>query len=427
MFLIYSLLLTLAFLLMSPLFLMRRDRYAAGFLERLGFLPEFDPKGKKVIWLHCVSVGETNAARSLASLLRAQLPDHALVISTTTKTGQALAREVFNGSAACVFYFPFDWSFTVRRALKRFSPCAVLLMETEIWPNFIRNAKLAGAKVAIVNGRLSQKSFERYSKIRGFIRRVLSDVDLALMQAPRDAERMVALGMPEAAAVTSGNLKFDQDPLESDALTNEMRSRFAIDASRPLIIAASTHDPEEKILLDALKLVRGKIDARMMIVPRHPQRFDAVAGAISSSDFASARCSAAAEESDKLVDVILLDTVGELRAAYPLAELVFCGGSLIPHGGQSMLEPAAEGKAVVTGHHTHNFANAVEVFMFHDGLVQLPDVGLDGASRIVADTFIGLLRDDERRRRIGQNARDVMSRNRGASERTFEKLKNLLT
>src|SRR6476620_10477944 len=188
MYLLYSILLSLAFLLMSPLFLLRREKYASGFSERLGNYPEFKHDDRKVIWLHCVSVGETNAARPLVDALQKEFPDHRLVISTTTKTGQELARKIFAEKADAVVYFPFDFKFAVGRALDHFRPSLVLLMETEIWPRFIHEAKIAGAKIAIVNGRLSQESFGRYSRLGAFMRRVLADVDLALMQDPADAK-----------------------------------------------------------------------------------------------------------------------------------------------------------------------------------------------------------------------------------------------
>src|SRR6186997_1470315 len=190
MYFVYSIILSIGFLLMLPMFLLRRVKYAAGFKQRLGNYPEFKKDGRKVIWLHCVSVGETNAARPLVGKLRDSFPDHRLVISTTTKTGQALAKKVFAGSADAVFYFPFDWKFSVRKALENYKPSLVLLMETEIWPRFIREAKTSGAKVAIVNGRLSEKSFRRYSKVRAFIFRVLGEVDQALMQGKYDADRI---------------------------------------------------------------------------------------------------------------------------------------------------------------------------------------------------------------------------------------------
>src|SRR5215204_4999783 len=195
MYFVYSFILSLGFLLMTPLFLLRREKYASGFRQRLGNYPAFKHDGRNVIWLHCVSVGETNAARPLVDALRTEFPKHRLVISTTTKSGQDLAQKIFANEADAIFYFPFDWKFSVRRALATYKPSLVLLMETEIWPRFIHEAKQGGAKVAIVNGRLSAKSFRRYSQVRAFVKTVLADIDLALMQGEADAERLTMLGI----------------------------------------------------------------------------------------------------------------------------------------------------------------------------------------------------------------------------------------
>ena len=216
MLLLYSLLLTIAFALMSPLFIWRRQKYAAGFKERLGNYPEFKHDGRPVVWLHCVSVGETNAARPLVRELRERFPEHRLVVSTTTKTGHELARNAFKNDAEAVFYFPYDWKFSVRRALRNFKPSMVLLMETEIWPRFIHEARLSGAKVAFVNGRLSERSFRRYSWISGFVNHVLRDIDLALVQDDADAGRLTALGMISERVQVTGNIKFDQAENDSD-------------------------------------------------------------------------------------------------------------------------------------------------------------------------------------------------------------------
>jgi len=187
MFFLYSFLLAVGFILMSPIFLLKREKYASGFWQRLGFLPDFAPDERRVVWLHCVSVGETNAARPLVEELKKQFPAHRLIISTTTRTGQNHARNIFNTEAEIVFYFPFDFKFSVRRALRQFKPDTVLLMETELWFNFLREANKSGVKTAVVNGRLSEKSFKRYSYIKNFIHRVLSYVDLALMRIAFDA------------------------------------------------------------------------------------------------------------------------------------------------------------------------------------------------------------------------------------------------
>src|SRR5258706_7187455 len=363
MYFFYTLLYTLAFILLSPLFLLRRNKYAAGFWQRLGTYPEFKQDERPVIWLHCVSVGETNAARPLVAEMISRFPEHRLIVSTTTKTGQALAYAIFKNKADIFFYFPFDWKFSVRRALSRFRPSVILLMETEIWPRFIHEAKKNGAKVAIINGRLSQKSFRRYSYIKSFVRNVLGKVDLALMQGEADARRINDLGVIPADVFVTGNMKFDlsMDAAES-SLTEELRDRFGIDSVRPLIVAASTHSPEERWILAVFREIRKSSDKnqlRLMIVPRHPERFAEVAELIKNTGFTWVRRSDTESERDKTAAIILLDSIGELRAVYPLADIVFVGGSLIPHGGQSIYEPAAAGKAIITGPHTANFEAVV--------------------------------------------------------------------
>ena len=437
MYILYSLLFSVAFALMSPLFLLRRSKYAAGFSERLGNYPEFK-KDRPVIWLHCVSVGETNAARPLVDGLLSKFPDHRLVVSTTTKTGQTLARNIFKDKTDAVFYFPFDWKFSVRRALDNFKPSVVLLMETEIWPRFFREARLSGAKIAIVNGRLSEKSYSSYLYVKNFVRRVLSFVDLALMQSEKDVERLISLGLDPDKVATTGNLKFDLAFDEAEAaLTEEFRERFGVYGGRPIIVAASTHEPEEKLILgDFISLSCGypEIKPRLIIAPRHPERFNAVAEMIDSftnkeQDFYDPRFtqrSATRAEVDKLVNVILLDSVGELRTILPLADIVFVGGSLIPHGGQSVLEPASAGKAIITGPYTHNFDAVIREFLSNDALVQLRDNQLESLEEQLYDALKELLTDPTRREALGSAALTVMNANRGATAKTLEYLSPLL-
>ncbi len=433
MFFLYSLIYTFAFILMLPLFFLSaifRGKHAAGFFQRVGFLPEFKPDHRTVIWLHCVSVGETNAARPLVEGLRASLPDHRLIVSTTTRTGQKLAKTIFADTAECVFYVPFDFRWTVRRVLKRFEPRVLLLMETEIWFNLIRETCKANSRVAIVNGRLSERSFARYAKIGHIMKRLLVYVDLALMQENADATRLMSLGLRASKVRVTGNLKFDHDLDEQEnALTGELSERFGITADAPLIIAASTHAPEEKWVTEAFKDVwksSGDNLPRLMIAPRHPERFDEVAEVVKATGFTWVRRSEAASGRDQTAEIILLDSIGELRAAYPLAEIVFVGGSLIPHGGQSIFEPASTGKAIITGPHTANFEAAVKEFRGRDALVQIGSVSEKNASAKLAAAFTELLLDAERRQKLGAAAHAVMKHNRGAAHRTVEYLLPLI-
>ncbi len=429
MFFVYSILLTVVSIVLLPRFIFDaifKGKYTAGFWQRLGFVPKFDAHGKKVIWLHCVSVGETNAARPLAQKLKDDYRDTRLIVSTTTRTGQKLAKTAFAGTADLVFYFPFDWKSTVRRSLRRLHPSIVLLMETEIWPNFIRETSKNKTRVAIVNGRLSERSLKRFAYVGNFIRRVLGYLDLALMQENADATRLMSLGIRASKVRVTGNLKFEHDLVETETeLTSAFRQRFGITPNAPLIIAASTHPAEERWILEAFKEIwklSGANLPRLMIAPRHPERFKEVAELIKNTGYTWTRRSEPALKDDSAAEIVLLDTIGELRAAYPLAELVFVGGSLIKHGGQSIFEPAAAGKAIVTGPHTANFDAAVKEFLEKGALIQIPLTNENKIAAKLVETFREILADDERRKSLGANALAVMANNRGAVERTVEYL-----
>jgi 3-deoxy-D-manno-octulosonic-acid transferase len=426
---LYSLLLTLGVIALLPRFAydaFRHGKYVAGLRERLGRLPAIETNGRPVVWLHCVSVGEAQAARPLARAILDQFPSHALVVSTTTLTGQRVARDVFRDDAASVIYFPFDWAWTARRALRLVNPCAVLIMETELWPNFLRECKRRRVPVAIVNGRLSERSFRRYQLIPRFTNRIVNYLDLALMQTEADARRVRALGLPPERVIVTGNVKFDVGVGAGEQLlTAELRGRFALDDERTLIVAASTHTPEEQIILEAFKLLRsmpGNDQVRMLIAPRHPERFAEVESLLESSGLLWSRRSDAPGERDPRSDLILLDSIGELRAVYPLAGIVFIGGSLTPTGGHNILEPAAAGVCTVTGAHTFNFKAIVAAFLEADALVQLPALALKDAPSSLAHILQELLANEGRRRAIGENARAVLEDNRGATARTIKLL-----
>jgi 3-deoxy-D-manno-octulosonic-acid transferase len=433
MFFLYSFLLTIGYLLLLPRFLfdwLRKGKYAAGVWQRLGHLPKFEQNEKPVLWLHCVSVGETQAARPLVSEIRKNFPEYRIVVSTTTNTGQKLAKEIFASEAELVFYFPLDWKFTVRRALRQIDPTIVLLMETELWFNFLREVRKSGAKIVLVNGRLSEKSVNRYRRIGKFMHWVLHYVDLALMQGNADAKRIAQLGMRAGKIKVTGNLKYDLrfDEAESE-LTKLFRRRFNLSEAAPLIVAARTHAPEEAWVLQAFKTVWKNSEGdlpRLLIAPRHPERFPEVEKLIRDSGFDWAKRSEKASPRDRTAEVILLDSIGELRAAFPLAEIVFVGGSLIAHGGQSVLEPAVARKAVVTGFYTANFEAVIKEFLEQEAIIQLPKLGDEQVSKALAESISNLLKDAELRQTLADNAYDVMRKNRGATLKTVEYLRPLL-
>ncbi len=437
MYLLYSILLFVGVVAFLPRFLLdawRHGKYAAGLRERMGQLPAFDAQGRPVIWLHCVSVGETQAARPLVRAILDQYPAHALVVSTTTLTGQRVAREAYGRDAALVFYFPFDWAWSVRRALAHIRPTAVLIMETELWPRFLRECRARRVPVALVNGRISENSFRRYSLVKFFIRRIVRDLSLAIMQTDSDAARIAALGLDAKRIRISGNIKFDsEEQTHEQALTDELRRRFQFQEGRPLIIAASTHAPEERLLLEAFRRLhqaqderRAAARPRLLIAPRHPERFAEVALLLAASGFTWTRRSATPDAHDATCDVVLLDSIGELRATYPLAELVFVGGSLAPVGGHNVLEPALAARCIVTGAHTSNFAHIIRTFLEQEALVQLPALSDAEAPTALARVFGELLADAGARRRAGERARRTLEQSRGATARTIEMLAPIL-
>jgi 3-deoxy-D-manno-octulosonic-acid transferase len=429
----YSLLLTLGFIALLPRFAidaMRSGKYVTGLRQRLGKLPAINRSGKQVIWLHCVSVGETQAAQSLVRALRTEFPNHCLVVSTTTVTGQQVARKIFAGDAALVFYFPIDLAWVVRRVLRILQPSAVLIMETELWPRLLRECRARKIPVALLNGRISETSFRRYQMVRPFMRRMLNDLTIALMQSEKDAARIRELGLPGERIALPGNLKFDSAGAAiDDRVTAEIRGRFGFDGTRPLIVAASTHAPEERITIESLKQMNSdqRIRARFLIAPRHPERFGEVASLLEDSGLTWSRRSFEPSEHDKSCAVILLDTVGELRAVYPLAQIVFVGGSIGAHGGHNMLEPAATGACVITGPHTENFAAITKALLDEGALIQLPEASAADAPRQLASVFNELISDEARRREMGGRAREVCRQNAGATQRTMQMLSPILS
>ena len=429
MYLLYSLALTILFLALLPYFIyqaMRHGKYADSFKERLGWLPVSSlSDGRKTVWVHAVSVGEFLAARPLVERIKRELPDFRLVVSTTTLTGQRLARAESPARFDAVFYFPFDWTFAVRRSLNQVKPSLVVILETELWPNFLRECRRRGILTVIANGRISPRSFARYKRVRRFIARALNDVSLLIMQSEADAERAVLLGARADHVRACGNLKYD---VASEAHVSNLQSEtaekidnlFALSSSPRLIIAGSTAPGEENILLAALSRVRkqqGLNDARLILAPRHPERFNEVASLIAQSGFRFARRSedALANTDSRTADVILLDTIGELAALYRFAAVVFVGGSLVPRGGHNIIEPALYAKPIIVGPHTENFRQIVSDFAQADAVVQINATD-EAVSSSFTRELIRLCSDTESAQAMGARAKDILHKSRGATE-----------
>lgn len=416
MYLLYSLALSVLFLALLPYFIyqaVRHGKYSGSFTERMGWLSDsIKQDTRATIWVHAVSVGEFNAARPLIAKIRERWPDHRIVVSTTTLTGQRLAREQAGRNFDAAFYFPFDWSLTARRALKCVNPRAVIILETELWPNFLRECRRRKTAVILVNGRISPRSFARYRKARRFMARVMSDLSLIVMQSEADRERAIGLGAPSDRARMCGNLKYDFSLDESRdrlaALCKEIDDQFALSACDLLIVAGSTAAGEESLLLDALKDARrhARLERiRMLIAPRHPERFEEVARLINSSGFTLARRS---EKHRSTSDVILLDSIGELAAVYRFASVVFVGGSLAPTGGHNIIEPAAYAKPIIVGPHTFNFRQIISDFRAADALTEVE-------SNELAEALIHLLTNSDEAQASGERAQAIIERNRGAT------------
>jgi 3-deoxy-D-manno-octulosonic-acid transferase len=421
MYTLYSVGLSIAFGLQLPRVLLQASahgKYRAGIGERLGRY-RLGELGARPLWLHAVSVGEVAAAAPLARALRAERPGCPLLVSTVTDTGRAMARDRIPEAAATVF-FPLDFTFAVRRALASVAPRAVLLAETEIWPNFLRACRLRGVPVAVVNGRISSRSFRRYRLVRGPLGRVLADITCFGMQTAADAERIVALGAPEARVHVTGNLKFDVlGPGGAAAQPGDVRRDLGVDAGRPVLVAGSTHRGEEAAVLDAWAALRaGRPGLILVLAPRHPERCGEVEGLLRERGLAWVRRSAGAATAG--ADVVLLDTVGELGRLYAAADAAFVGGSLVAVGGHNILEPAAAGAPIVVGPHLENFAEIAAAFREGRAMVSVRD------ARALPGALARLLEDREGARALAARARAVLEAHRGATRRTLDLLAPIL-
>lgn len=412
MFVLYEVLLYLVFLIALPFFLITgllRGKYLANFPERIGFYRT--PAASHDLWIHAVSVGETLASRPVVDEVLRRRPGTSIVFTTTTLTGQTQARRLF--PEATVAYFPFDFSASVRRFLDHHRPRLFAAMETEIWPNVTRLSRDRGLKLLLANGRLSDRSFPRYRAFRPMVRRILRYYDRVLVRDDGDRDRFIAIGAPAEAVETTGNVKFDlavnDEPL---AIRAQIESLIA---GRRVLILGSTREGEEEMILPLLGPFIEKNNAFVIIAPRKPERFDAVAGMmpmVRRSDLGT-RHSAPGT-------VLLLDSVGELTRIYPLATAAFVGGSLVPTGGHNPIEPAAAGVPVCFGPHMTNFREIASTFLENDAAVEVrsPQELIAFATR--------MFDDPSARAAYGERARKTVERNRGAAGRTAERIVELL-
>jgi 3-deoxy-D-manno-octulosonic-acid transferase len=423
MYLLYSALLAAGLILSLPYWIyqmLRYGKYRTGFGQRLGSVPP-NMQGTSTaptIWFHAVSVGEVLAIGGLVDHLRQRWPDRRVVVSTTTDTGQKLARTRFG--EANVFYFPLDIGVAIRPYLEHLRPEMIVIAETELWPNFLRLAKRSGARIAVVNARISDRSLPGYTRFRWWLPRILSDIDLFLAQTWEDRKRLIAIGAPEARVEVTGNLKFDINPPPEPPVLASLRENFQRSGASPILVCGSTVDEEEeRMLLQAFQNILASYPhAVMILAPRHPERFPVVAALLESLGVRFWRRSLWNGESIS-GGVILLDSIGELAAIYGLADIAFVGGSLVPKGGHNIIEPARHGVAIVVGNHTENFRDIIWLFQTQDavrivGPAELPLV------------FMELISNEVGRKALGARAAEVIRSQTGATEKTFAALEKLL-
>lgn len=436
-----------AALLLLPYWLikgLRQGKYLSNLGERLGLslgaLDGLPADRRGAIWIHAVSVGELLSSIGLAKRLKEAHPDRPLVVSTTTITGQTLARERMQFADA-VFYFPLDWNFCVRRVLRAVRPAVVIVLETEIWPNFLREARRQNISVLFVSGRISDRSFARYQRyfgrvgffLRPLLRSALGNTGAFLMQSEKDAERIRALGAPAERVSVSGNLKYDMDIPAATPLSSWLEAEARRQGRSPIVVAGSVVATEEPLALIAFGVVQGEHpNALLVLAPRKPERFEAAAEFIQESRRKFIRRSQLALDGhlrgaaatngtiSRDVTVILLDSIGELASLYRLADGAFVGGSLVPSGGHNILEPAAFGKIPVFGPSMENFSEIASRFVAADAAIQVESPEDAGVA------WIELLRDPERRQKMSKNAKHLVDTSRGATDRVLAEISQFL-
>ncbi len=450
---LYSLLLTVVAVLLLPWIFYRslvQKRSRGNLWERLGLRP-LQPSGRvgaagerpelpgqRTVWLHAVSVGEVQAARPLCRQLRQEDPALRLVVTTTTDTGQKMARQMIP-EADLVGYFPLDWSGSVRRVLRAVRPSLVILMESELWYNFLLECQTRQIPVLVANGRISDRTYRRARRFRRWTGQLYGRVTLFAMQSLADRDRVVSLGAPFDRVHVTGNLKYD--PVEQEGGTGQAGDQAGDEDSsrlgqfltsghggvsrRPMIVAGSTHPGEEAILLDAYQQLRTHLSIlsqeasipRLLIAPRHPERFAEVARLMGRTDWALRRRSESQVGAGE-PDLLLLDSIGELAKVYRWATLVLIGGSLVPIGGHNLLEPATLSRPVIVGPHMENFREIVDLFRREKAVLQLTKGDPAELARSLATTWERLLLDPAEAQLLGRRAREVVEANRGATART---------
>ncbi len=424
MYIIYNMILIIIFLFYTPFLIYHflKGRYREGFRERLGFLStaiKTKFKGEPTIWIHAASVGETIAATPMVKKIKKEFPDYKIMFSTMTDTGRGIADsiEVIDG----LIYFPFDLSWVVKKSIEQIKPELVIMIETEIWPNFIRVAKDSGSRVMIASGRISDTSIDKYKYLGTLLQKTLDKIDVFSMQTKRDQERIISLGANRNRVYTNGNIKYDQDFVGDRIDKNDIYTEFKLNREQPVLVAGSTHDKEEKKLISVYKSLKEKFPALVMfLVPRYIERAEEIKTIYHQAGIKTRFRSEIEKRDPKKEHVIIVNTFGELSQLYSIADLVFIGGSLISRGGHNILEPAAHGKLVFFGPHMFNFKKDTSYILKEEAGIQVDD------EVELKEKMLYYLQHCQELEEKGRKARDVINANKGATSRNLELINDLL-
>jgi 3-deoxy-D-manno-octulosonic-acid transferase len=426
MYLIYSMIFSVGALLTAPFYWWRKGRsQKRGYwAERFGSIP-FQETSPGAIWVHAVSLGETLAVAGLVEEMQRSYPGRKIYLSHVTPAGRE-GGEKRLPSIAGRFYLPLDWRWAARKALARIRPALLVIVETELWPNLLRAAQEAGARVAIVNARMSKRSLRGYKLARPFLRRVLANVDQVYAQTEEDAERFRQLGAPPERVNMVGNLKFDAQPPQLGEFARALKAALRQAKRGPVVVAASTMPGEEPLVLQAWDSIQARYpQALLILAPRHPARFEEVSQDLARAQRGFVRRTTLQAKGQALstqlasTAILLLDTIGELAGVFELADMVFMGGSLVPTGGHNLLEPAYWSKVIAFGPHMENFRDIAKLFLDAGAAIQIRN-----PEELAHATW--LLQNKEARERLGEAARQVLEQNSGATARTLDGLRKYL-
>lgn len=435
MYQIYTILLAIWVIAMIPIFSLRArhyKKYLPDLPQRFGRLPHsLRSDGRPTIWFHSCSVGETLSVQCLADDFHRRFPEARFVLSTITRTGQAIARERFaQYDQGNTFYFPFDLPIVARRVLDWIQPAVIVIIDTEIWPNVLHQAYRRRIPIIMANGRISQQSFRFYRWARPFLSTVFKNYSVFMMKSPEDAHRIIKLGAPSGKVFVSGNIKYDKELVEekfSGLLAHSLDAELGLTSGKgALIVAGSTHPGEEQVLLEVLRRVRqapGLAQTRLLLAPRNPERFNEVVKLAGQEGFDVQRRSETTRPPSGAA-VLVLDTLGELATAYHFATIAFVGGTLIPHGGQSIMEPGWHAKPIVTGPSMENFRQILNDFKARGAIRQIQATSENRAAQIseLTEVFVALLNDGHLRKTMGDAAYSVFENSKGATRFSVDRI-----